>query len=380
MGYYIGLMSGTSVDGVDACLCQIDDTNLKLIATLNHPYPQKLQNDIHAISNSRYTGDPIDMMGYLDLAVAESFAEATNNLLQQSSVTAKQITAIGSHGQTIRHRPPINGQNGFSLQIGDPNTISARTQITTIADFRRKDMALGGQGAPLVPAFHHHQFASEKHHRVIVNLGGIANITVLPRSAKSDTTQVIGYDTGPANTLMDHWIQRHQAKSHDHNGQWALSGKLDTKLLQTLLNDRYFAQNHPKSTGREYFSPEWLDNALKRAFPTTQPKPEDVQRTLLELTAQSVANAIQTHFTHGEIYLCGGGAHNTFLAQRITNLTKKFTLSSTASLDLSPDWVEAATFAWLARIHFKQQAGNLPSVTGAKNKAILGTLNYFSNK
>lgn len=365
-------MSGTSVDGIDACLCQIEDNNLKLIATLNHPYPTKLQNDIHAISNSQYTGDPIDMMGYLDIAIAESFAEATNKLLQQSNVTAEQITAIGSHGQTIRHRPPTGGKNGFSLQIGDPNTISARTQITTVADFRRKDMALGGQGAPLVPAFHHHQFASTKHNRVIVNLGGIANITVLPKSLLNDSSKVIGYDVGPANTLMDYWIQYHKNLNYDDNGDWASTGSVLPKLLEQLLSDDYFSKSYPKSTGREHFSPEWLDNALKRSYPLEQPQPEDVQRTLLELTAQTLSSAIKHHFESAEVYVCGGGAYNQLLNSRLKELAENFTIDTSSKLGVSPDWVEAITFAWLARAHFKQQAGNLPSVTGSRNVAILG--------
>lgn len=376
MGYYIGLMSGTSVDGIDACLCQIDGTTFKLIATLNHPYTQKLQNDIHAISNSQYTGDPIDMMGFLDIAVAESFAEAANQLLKQSNLTAEQITAIGSHGQTIRHQPPCNGKKGFSLQIGDPNTISTNTQITTIADFRRKDMALGGQGAPLVPAFHHHQFASANHNRVIVNLGGIANITVLPKNSVHDSSKVIGYDVGPANTLMDYWIQRHKNLSYDENGDWAHSGCVLSELLAELLSDDYFSKNYPKSTGREHFSPEWLGKALKRTYPIKQPKPEDVQRTLLELTAQSLSNAIEHHFEDGEIYLCGGGAYNRLLTSRLKELIEKFTLDTTLKLGISHDWVEAATFAWLAYSHFKHQPSNLPSVTGSKNKAILGLLSH----
>ncbi len=362
MSFYIGLMSGTSVDGIDAVLCDIQNDSIKLIDSLCFPIPLSQQEKIHAISNSQYHGDAIEMMGFLDVELGQTFSQAVDALLDKAQFSDLNISAIGSHGQTIRHIP--NHQQAFSLQLADANIIAANTGITTVADFRRRDMAFGGQGAPLIPAFHQSIFASNESERIIVNLGGIANLTVLVN--EKDT---IGYDTGPANTLMDQWIKKHQDKSFDLDGQWAKSGQLNNALLNAMLADPYFSQESPKSTGREYFNLAWLEK-----FDINTLDPEDVQRTLLELTAHTLSDAIDNHLDKGEIFLCGGGAHNDFLVERIKVLTPSFDIDSTFRLGVDPDWVEAMGFAWLAYRTLNRQAGNLPSVTGATEATVLGAI------
>ncbi len=364
MAYYIGLISGTSVDGIDTVLCQIEPSTITLVESLCFPIPRQIQQKIHQIASGQYADDPIEMMGFLDVELGQLLSQAVDALLDKAYMTADQITAIGSHGQTIRHIP--NHQQAFSLQIGDANIIVANTDITTVADFRRRDMAYGGQGAPLVPAFHQIVMSSDKEDRVIVNLGGIANISVLAKDK-----EVIGYDTGPANTLMDCWIKQHQDKDFDLDGNWAKSGDLIPELLGQMLADPYFAELAPKSTGREYFNLEWLAQ-----FEPEQYQPQDVQRTLLELTAHSLSDAIDNHLTKGAIYLCGGGAHNAFLVERINVLIPEFSVQSSFELGIDPDWVEAMTFAWLAYRTINQQTGNLSSVTGASQETILGAIYY----
>ncbi|MRX28273.1 anhydro-N-acetylmuramic acid kinase [Kangiella sp. HZ709] len=362
MPYFIGLMSGTSVDGVDAVLCDIQDNSIKLIESLCLPIAEPLQNKIHAIASSQYQHDPIEMMGHLDVEIGDLLAQAVAALLEKTSIAPSEITAIGSHGQTIRHIP--NHVQAFTLQIGDPNIIAAKTGIDVVADFRRRDMALGGQGAPLVPAFHHSIFKDAASNRVIVNLGGIANITLL-----TNNSDVIGYDTGPANTLMDQWIKLHKNQSFDPNGDWAKSGQLDGHLLEAMLGDPYFTQAAPKSTGREYFNLGWLNQ-----FDLDSTEAADVQRTLLELTAQTLSDSIDNHLDSGEIYLCGGGVHNEYLAERIQTLIPSFTVQSTYQLGVDPDWVEAMAFAWLAERTINRKAGNLAAVTGASQDTILGAI------
>ncbi len=362
MAYFIGLMSGTSVDGIDAVVCDIDSNKVQLIASLCYPIPIKIQNKIHSLSNKEYQNDPIEMMGHLDVDIGQLLSEAVDALLDKAKLKPQQVVAIGSHGQTIRHIP--NHPQAFTLQIGDSNIIAANTGIDTVADFRRRDMAYGGQGAPLVPAFHRVVFGDENRNRIIANLGGIANISVLTK-----TSEVLGYDTGPANTLMDLWIKQNLNKDFDLNGDWAKSGDLNSRLLEAMLADPYFSQEAPKSTGREYFNLEWLTNFNIEAI-----NPEDVQRTLLELTAQTLSDAIDNHINSGEVYLCGGGAHNDFLVERIQKLIPEFSIESTYSLGVDPDWVEAAAFAWLAFRTTNRQTGNLSSVTGASEDTVLGAV------
>lgn len=363
---YIGLMSGTSADGIDAALVDFSKPTPVLLNTHYQAYSEELREKIFALCQKGE--NEIERMGILDIVLGKAFAEAAMQLLEKSGVASNQVKAIGSHGQTIRHLP----QQAFTLQIGDPNIIAALTSITTIADFRRKDMALGGQGAPLVPAFHHHLFANEHIDRVIVNIGGIANITCLPKNKDS----IIGFDTGPGNALMDAWIDQHSKKRHDQNGEWAAKGAVQRDLLKNMLADRYFHLPAPKSTGREYFNLTWLQQyltSLNRAI-----DPPDVQATLVELTAQSILLAVSQHFKAGEILVCGGGVQNVFLMSRLQDLTQnQFSLASTQKYGIDPNWVEAIAFAWLARQTINKKHGNIPRVTGARETSILGGI-YFA--
>ncbi len=363
--HYIGLMSGTSVDGIDAALVSISATGRPvLVATYAHPMPPATRGEIQALMQTG--ANEIERLGELDMALGELFAEAANAVIQQAGFDKKNIRAIGSHGQTLRHRPRAG--HPFTLQIGNPSVIAERTGITTVADFRARDIAARGQGAPLVPALHQRMFHSPQRNRVIVNIGGIANVTCLP----ADGTQpVAGFDTGPGNTLLDQWIGLHRASSHDEAGQWAASGKSSNALLELLLRDPYFQVSPPKSTGREHFNLTWLDQHLKQ-LPST-PAADDVQATLLQLTAQTIAGAIRRYLPQTqEVYICGGGAHNRQLISALAGNLSGIPVTTTEALGLHPDWVEAVAFAWLAHQTLEGQPGNLPSVTGAKRAVILG--------
>lgn len=358
---YLGLISGTSADGIDAALVEFDCEQPKLIATHSGHYSKTLRQSI--LDLYQPGANEINRLGEIDILIAKAFAETANGLLQKVRIAPEQICAIGSHGQTIRHEPKKN----FTIQIGDPNVIAAETGITTIADFRRRDMAHGGQGAPLVPAFHQHIFSGDSD-RVIVNIGGIANITVLPAHKQQN---IIGYDTGPGNALLDKMSEIHLQKMHDSNGEWAATGKVIPALLKKLLNDDYFKLPYPKSTGREYFHLEWL-----RKYLSSNDQPVDVQTTLVELTATTIVTAIQQHFSQGEIFICGGGVHNQFLMSRIRALAPQFSITSTEIFGIHPDWVEAMAFAWLAQQTMHKKPGNLTTVTGARKSTILGGVYY----
>ncbi len=362
--HYIGLMSGTSADGIDAALLQFPPAGgFALTATHKHPYPPEIRAQIESLLQPG--GNEIERFGHLDHRLGELFAEAAGIVLHQAGVDAAAVAAIGSHGQTVRHGPA--GANPFSLQAGNPAVIAERTGITTVADFRAADIAAGGQGAPLVPAFHRALFQTAGHGRVILNIGGIANITWLP----PDTAlPVLGFDTGPGNTLLDNWIARQCGEPYDRDGRWAATGRPMPELLEQLLDDPYFTRPAPKSTGREYFHLEWLDRHL-RAFarPTA---PEDVQATLVDLTAASIARSVQSLRGAGEVFVCGGGVHNRTLMARLAHDLDGIRLETTDAIGLHPDWVEAAAFGWLAYRTLQGHAGNLPSVTGARHAAILG--------
>ncbi len=359
---FIGLISGTSLDGIDAVLVESSETIPKLLKASHTPYEASLQKDLRRLCQP---GDnEIDLLGELDRQVAAAFAESVNRLLSDSGLASGEITAIGSHGQTIRHRPMA--KHPFTLQIGDPNTLAEMTGITTVSDFRRRDMAAGGEGAPLVPAFHQAALQIADRDRIALNLGGIANITCLP---KTGSGEVIGFDTGPANTLMDGWINKHKGSPFDRNGDWAREGQIIQSLLDDLLRDSYFTQAYPKSTGTEYFNLPWLEARLGDGHYT----PVDVQRTLAELTAVSVTQAIEeTGFSSAEILVCGGGAHNSHLIHRLQQRLPRASVYSSAEAGLEPDWVEAIAFAWLAQRTLAGLPGNLPSVTGARREVILG--------
>jgi len=359
---FIGIMSGTSMDGVDAALCEFDGLIFrKLLATHTLQYEAALRERLLHLQR-RDPALTLREFIELDQGVAKAFTAAANQLLANAGIEATQVTAIGSHGQTVFHDPLVLGT---SLQLGNPSLISAQTGIDTVADFRRKDMALGGHGAPLVPAFHEAIFGSRNEMRCAVNIGGIANITVLP----CDESPVRGFDTGPGNGLMDEWAMRHLSKPFDNNGDFAASGTLRQDLLDALLADPYFAQTPPKSTGRGDFHLDWLE----QRYPTlSQLPPADVQRTLCELTARSIADAIGTHAsTTKRIIICGGGSQNGFLMQRLVALGSA-PVSISDDLGLASGWVEAAAFAWLAMRTIKNLPGSLSAVTGASRSSILG--------
>lgn len=363
---YIGLMSGTSMDGVDAVLVDLHTSQLQLCATHSQFLPSELKTELLAICQPGF--DEINRLGVLDRQVGELFADTAIALLKKAGVKAEEVCAIGSHGQTVRHQP--HGQHPFTLQIGDPNIIAAKTGITTVADFRRRDMAHGGQGAPLTPAFHNFLFRSTKKDRIILNLGGIANITYL---AADKNQPVIGFDTGPANTLLDAWIKKCVDKSFDQNGEWAASGKINNDLLEILLTDIYFQLPPPKSTGREYFNLMWLEEKIPAKISA-----EDIQATLCEFTAKSIALAIDQFVTMNscEILVAGGGAQNSYLIERLKSHCKQHELISIEKYGLHPQWIEAVAFAWFAQQTLARKSSNLPSVTGAKDFAVLGGVYY----
>jgi len=355
-------MSGTSLDGVDIAIVDFTEYPPQLIHCHTETYSQALQNKLREITQTELI--TIDNLCSLDIEVARFYAEVVNKTLIDQKIDANSIRAIGCHGQTIRHSP--HSDPVYTLQIGDPNTLAARSGITTVADFRRLDMALGGQGAPLAPAFHQFLFRSQQTDRAIINIGGIANISYLPADTNAP---VIGFDTGPGNTLLDYWINKHQNIGYDHNGAWAANGRVIKKLLQTMLdNEAYFLQTLPKSTGTEYFNPNWLE-----AFIDSDYDPVDVQATLVELTATTImagVNLLPSQPRH--CFVCGGGAHNRQLMQRLADMLIDSELASTKKIGMNPDFVEAVAFAWLAQERLNQRPGNLPSVTHADSKAILG--------
>lgn len=360
---YIGLMSGTSLDGIDAALVDLSTTPPAVHSAVTRPYPADVRSQLTALSQGTAANE-VDLLGRMDSLLGDLFAETALNLLDTAGLKAHEIRAIGSHGQTIRHRP--DGPHPFTLQIGDPNIIAARTGITTVADFRRRDLALGGQGAPLVPAFHAACFRTPDQERAVLNLGGMANLTLLP----ADTCEPVrGFDTGPGNVLMDAWIGRQLDKSHDPQGEWGASGKVLPALLERMLRENYFELTPPKSTGRELFHLGWLEQQLRNeAF-----KPADVQATLCELTAVSVASALKRWAPRTQrLLVCGGGTHNSALMDRLRTHLPALPVESTASEGLDPDWIEAAAFAWLARETLAGRPGNLPEVTGARAAVTLG--------
>lgn len=370
MELYIGLMSGTSADGIDAVLIDFSQATPTIIDTHYTPYEDGLSTRVKSLLFKE--NNQIHHVAELDHLLGVAFAKAVNELLKKQSLPAKAIRAIGSHGQTIRHHPHLPYR--FTMQIGDPNIIAAHTGITTVADFRRKDIAFGGQGAPLVPAFHQYLFANKKTPRAILNIGGIANITIL--ATQKNHKNIIGYDSGPGNVLLNAWIKQHQNQPFDHHGNWAAQGEVDAQLLEILLEDDYFHQPPPKSTGPEYFNLLWLQQKLKLRNQSISFT--NVQTTLTELTAQTIISAIQQHVKKGEILVCGGGVHNHFLMSRLKAIANKnFTVESSQAVGIDPDWIEAMAFAWLAKQTLSKKPGNLPSVTGATQTTVLGGI-YFA--
>ncbi|MEB3768325.1 anhydro-N-acetylmuramic acid kinase [Acinetobacter sp. MD2] len=368
---YIGVMTGTSMDGVDIVAASFHP--LQLHATLTIPFDPDLQDELMALTLP--DDNEIDRMGKADVALAKMIGHGINQLIDEYQLDRSQIKAIGSHGQTIRHRPEF----GFTLQIGDPNIITEITQLPVISDFRRRDMAAGGQGAPLVPAFHQAVFQHASIDRVILNLGGIANVSILPANQPE---AVYGFDTGPANILMDAWCERYTGQPFDENGDWAAYGTPIRSLMDRLYEHEFFSKEPPKSTGREDFNLDWLDDQLidwrnDVTYQELEDTPENIQATLAKLTVRAIQKAIyRSGLEHGEVYVCGGGAYNSHVLEQLRWRLRKhhWSVQSTDVLGLAPTWVEATAFAWLAMRFMHQQSGNLPAVTGATGLRILGTI------
>nr|VFK15687.1 MAG: anhydro-N-acetylmuramic acid kinase [Candidatus Kentron sp. LPFa] len=366
MSLFIGLLSGTSMDGIDAALVDFSTSDPILVASRVHPLPVGLRERLVAACGQ--TQDHVEEIASLDALLGHLFADAAIELIRQAGCHPNDIRAIGSHGQTIRHRP--DAKTPFTVQIADPNIIAERAGVTTVADFRRRDMAAGGQGAPLVPAFHQAVFQREGESRLVANIGGIANITILPSQQHG---RIDGFDTGPGNTLLDAWAMRHLGVPIDTDGRWARQGNTHGELLQKLRDDDYFSMSPPKSTGRERFNPDWLQARLAGIHPT--PSPPDIQRTLHDLTITTLQDAITHHAPAcREILVCGGGAKNPLLLQGLQQQLPHCRVDTTNRYGIDPDWVEAMAFAWLARQTLRGLPGNAPSVTGARHPVVLGAI------
>lgn len=361
---FVGVMSGTSQDGVDAVLAEFRNGRFQgVLAAHTGHYPLELRAELIDLSRE---ATPVSLARYaaLDRAVADAFSDTVNAMLAAAPIERSCIRAVGSHGQTVFHDATGVGN---SLQLGDPSRIAARTGLTVVADFRRADIARGGQGAPLLPVLHHALFATAAEPRAVLNLGGIANLTLL----SDDTAEhVRGFDCGPASCLMDEWIEQHLGESFDRDGGWAASGSIEEDLLAALLEDPYFAAPIPKSTGRGLFHLGWV---ARRDSRLQERVPANVQRTLCELTAGTVADALLRHAPQTRrLVVCGGGVGNGYLLQRLRALMPGVAVESSAQHGLDPQWVEATAFAWLACRRLRNEAGSLPSVTGARDPAVLG--------
>ncbi len=360
-GLFIGLMSGTSLDGVDAALVELHDgQHPRVLKTHFLAYPSQLRTQILALQHP--TENELETTALMANTLAELYADTVNQLLAIAKLNPKEISAIGCHGQTIRHRPEL----GFTLQIGNSSLLAELTGITVVADFRSRDIAAGGQGAPLVPAFHQAVFAHPQLNRAVINIGGIANITYL-----ASNSNLIGFDSGPGNMLLDSWVKQHMNVSYDANGAWASTGIIIAPLLATMLAEPYFALIPPKSTGRDLFNDAWLTQHLA----VSDYRPQDVACTLVSLTANSIHHALKHHCGDiDEIYLCGGGAHNALLVEQLQDLLGSKKVETTDKLGIGVDWVEAIAFAWLAKLCLNQQTASLPEVTGAEGARILGAI------
>ena len=357
---YLGLISGTSADGIDAALVRFEP-DCELLFGRTYPWDAGLRARLIALGQGG-EANSLDELGMLDTCLATAFADAALQAIDDAGLQPEQVQAIGSHGQTVRHRP--EAVHAFTWQMGDGHVIAERSGITTVADFRRRDVAAGGHGAPLMPAFHLAMLRAADEARAVLNLGGIGNLTLLPRSG-----EVRGFDTGPANALLDAWCERHTGQAYDAGGQFAASGRVDAGLLARLLGEPWFALPPPKSTGREQFHLGWLQQHLGG----NSRRPQDVQATLLELSAATIGQALRsTQPDTMRMLVCGGGVHNPALMARLQACLPGVKVESTALHGLDPDYVEAMGFAWLARETLAGRPGNLPSVTGASGLRVLG--------
>jgi len=357
---YIGIMSGTSLDGIDAVVAEFQASAPP--ALLGHfylPYDEALRTELLALNTPG--SNEVERCALAGNALSRVYAAALGELLALTSLEPRQISAIGCHGQTIRHRPEL----GYTTQLVNPSLLAELSGISVVADFRSRDIAAGGQGAPLVPAFHAALFRHQHIHRVVANIGGIANLTDLPPEGP-----VRGFDCGPGNLLLDCWANRHLGTAYDDGGKWAMSGNVIHELLSSMLADPFFAAPPPKSTGRDLFNWPWLQK-----FISATQQPADIQATLLELTAHGIADALESYCTSArELYLCGGGANNVALVEQLKLLLPEMKITDTNALGVPIDQVEAFAFAWLASQTLNGRAGNLPEVTGAKSQRILGAI------
>ena len=369
---FIGVMSGTSLDGIDVALCCFEDTlnnGCETLATHFLAYPTALKTELLALHEPQH--NELEAACILGCRLAHLYADAIKQLLKKANIGPDQITAIGCHGQTIRHCPNFSPEVGFTLQIGNNALLAELTNICVVGDFRSRDIAAGGQGAPLVPAFHQVMFASKTVNRAIVNVGGIANVTYLGKLGLNKTGSVLGFDSGPGNMLLDSWTKLKTGNDYDKDGTWAATGVVLQTLLSGMLAEPYFMLPPPKSTGRDLFNDHWLKQ--HQLYPHL--RPQDVARTLVALTAQTIYDAItQDCDDVNEVYLCGGGAHNQLLVDSLNALLDGRLLATTEALGVSVDYLEAIAFAWLAKQTIENKPANLPAVTGAKGLRVLGAI------
>ncbi len=369
---FVGIMSGTSLDGVDAALVGFENGTCQLKDTQFLAYPASLKTELLALHTPQY--NELEAASVLGCRLAHLYADAVNDLLIKAKVKTTDIAAIGCHGQTIRHRPDFSPGLGFTLQIGNNALLAELSNINVVGDFRSRDIAAGGQGAPLVPAFHQAMFTSAHKNRAIINIGGIANITYLPKSGGLDSAKVLGFDSGPGNMLLDSWTKLNTGKDYDKNGAWAATGAVLQTLLSDMLAEPYFALPPPKSTGRDLFNDHWFnDHLLKQHQLDPHLRPQDVARTLVALTAQSLFDAIAL-LDIDEVYVCGGGARNTLLMNSLQALLGDTPAFTTEMLGVGVDWVEAVAFAWLAKQTLENKPSNLPEATGAAGARVLGAI------
>ena len=360
LSLFFGVMSGTSLDGIDIVLINQVNKSIKIINFIHMPYNMKMRQDILKLHSGQ--NSDLEHSIHLSLAHAKITANGINKILKKNKLNSIDVKCIGYHGQTIRHYP----ERGYSVQLGNPNLLAELTNITVVSDFRNRDIVAGGQGAPLVPAFHNEFFFKKNKNRVIINIGGISNITYLPTNQN-----IIGFDCGPGNILLDHWIKLKHNKNFDNLGRWAKSGKIIEDLLLNFQKDSFFKKRPPKSTGRELFNIDWLNKFNVNNYPI-----EDIQRTLLELTVVAINESIKKFCSSvDEIYICGGGSKNKFLIERLEIITG-VTINTTDKLNIPTQQVEAIAFAWLAKKCIQKQSNNSPNITGSSGPRILGAIHY----